>query len=502
MGNENAGLLVPKLCCFLWVCHGVFYLLFSVCSVWSLILVGRYRPSQATGAWACDLAWGGTLAGPSLTFTFWGPGCWKAILGRWRMGESRPHPSWCSKPQGVLHGPVGLELRNPNLKIKVFRISRRQLWSLQPQAWGSLWCMGLREATVELGPALSSAGCCIHDPTVSGLARVFLWPPPDLPPSCIHTQVRGRIPRGLPAAASVPAPFCLRCCSWGECCSPPLQPDRGCSWGLGPKESRIFSRPLCLHLLLPILVKRSPHVKKYLCPLSITLPFCRKMSVTFPSWQQQNLPPALAVSDWEVLDASQGRGMSANSGPGYPSFFFRPLSTWKRRALGQEWRRLDNKSQCMEVSSRGSLSLRKKHRLKTPGEIGPKLGIWNSPSWVQAPVQTFSDCVTLRFHFLLCRSHSCFIPLMWRENELICRGTASPEAITIFASLTGGNTEKEPNSWLQSWFGVFQYYGYHTILKHKSTGIFVGTKYCYFYNSKIIGFNYYNFYNPILYILV
>lgn len=154
-----------------------------------------------------------------------------------------------------------------------------------------------------------------------------------------------------------------------------MQPDRRCSWGLGPKESRIFSRPLCLHLLLPILVKRSPHVKKYLCPLSITLPFCRKMSVTFPSWQQQNLPPALAVSDWEVLDASQGRGMSANSGPGYPSFFFRPLSTWKRRALGQEWRRLDNKSQCMEVSSRGSLSLRKKHRLKTPGEIGPKLGI-------------------------------------------------------------------------------------------------------------------------------
>ena len=362
--------------------------------------------------------------------------------------------------------------------------------------------MGLGEATVELSPALSSAGCCIHDPTVSGLARVFLWPPPDLPSSCIHTQVWGRIPRGLPAAASVPAPFCLRCCSWGECCSPPLQPDRGCSWGLGPKESRIFSRPLCLHLLLPILVKRSPHVKKYLCPLSITLPFCRKMSVTFPSWQQQNLPPALAVSDREVLDASQGRGMSANSGPGCPSFFFRSLSTWKRRALGQEWRRLDNKSQCMEVSSRGSLSLRKKHRLKTPGEIGPKLGIWNSPSWVQAPVQTFSDCVTLRFHFLLCRSHSCFIPLMWRENELICRGTASPEAITIFASLTGGNTEKEPNSWLQSWFGVFQYYGYHTILKHKSTGIFVGTKYCYFYNSKIIGFNYYNFYNPILYILV
>lgn len=106
-----------------------------------------------------------------------------------------------------------------------------------------------------------------------------------------------------------------------------MQPYHGCSWEPGPKESRMFSCPVCLHLPFPVLVKRSPSMKTYRCMLSITLPFHRKMTVTFLSWQQQN--PALAGSDLEVSDASQGPGMSANSGPGCPRFFLLSFSTWK-----------------------------------------------------------------------------------------------------------------------------------------------------------------------------
>ena len=53
-------------------------------------------------------------------------------------------------------------------------------------------------------------------------------------------------------------------------------------------------------------------MRKYFCMLSITLPFRRKMTVTFLSWQQGNPPPALAGSDLEVLIASQGPGTSAD----------------------------------------------------------------------------------------------------------------------------------------------------------------------------------------------
>lgn len=86
-----------------------------------------------------------------------------------------------------------------------------------------------------------------------------------------------------------------------DCLFPLVRAHCGCSWEPGPKERRMFSLPMCLQLLLPVLVKRSPRVKNdNLCTLLITLPFHGKMVVTFPSWQQQNPPSDLAGSDLEV----------------------------------------------------------------------------------------------------------------------------------------------------------------------------------------------------------
>lgn len=144
----------------------------------------------------------------------------------------------------------------------------------------------------------------------------------------------------------------------------------------------MFSRPVYLHLPLPALVKRSPNMRKYFCVLSIILPFRRKMTVTFLPWQQRNPPSALAGSDLEVLVASQGPGTSADpvglAAPVLLAFFFH-----LEKLLDWGWSRLDNKSGCVEVSDRGSPTVRRKHRSKTPGEVESQFGVWNSPSWVQ-----------------------------------------------------------------------------------------------------------------------
>lgn len=115
-------------------------------------------------------------------------------------------------------------------------------------------------------------------------------------------------------------------------------------------------------------------MRKYFCMLSITLPFRRKMTVTFLSWQQGNPPPALAGSDLEVLIASQGPGTSADpvglAAPVLLAFFFH-----LEELLGRGQSRLDNKSGYVEVSDRGSPTVGRKHGSKTPGEIESQFGV-------------------------------------------------------------------------------------------------------------------------------
>ena len=156
-------------------------------------------------------------------------------------------------------------------------------------------------------------------------------------------------------------------------------------------------------------------MRKYFCMLSITLPFRRKMTVTFLSWQQGNPPPALAGSDLEVLIASQGPGTSADpvglAAPVLLVFFFH-----LEKLLDRGRSRLDNKSGCVEISDRGSPTVGRKHRSKTPGEIESQFGVWNSPSCVQVSLSSdvFKLCDTVCFLYLqnVYQTHSGFVPLI------------------------------------------------------------------------------------------
>ena len=154
-------------------------------------------------------------------------------------------------------------------------------------------------------------------------------------------------------------------------------------------------------------------MRKYFCMLSITLPFRRKMTVTFLSWQQGNPPPALAGSDLEVLIASQGPGMSADP-VGLAAAVLLVFFFHLEKVLDRGRSRLGNKSGCMEVSDRGSSTVRRKHGSKTPG--ARVFGVCNSPSWVQVSLglDVFTLCDIECFLYLqnVYQTHSGFAPLI------------------------------------------------------------------------------------------
>lgn len=237
-----------------------------------------------------------------------------------RRWESGPSTGWSSKLHGLtrltcIHASWSHQtyLQNPSSNVKLLRMLRWQPQSIKLQAWGSLLSIGpcvtagvaclSRKPVLLLAPVNSASrtSCCltfvfIRPPTnLLCLSQTLLgygqnaWRLPLLPPSAAPWLFLA-LPKGLPWGAAV-------------CNSlfPLAQPHRGCCWEPGPKERRTFSLLVCLQLLLLILVKRSPRVKNdYLCTLLITLPFSRKMTVTFPFWQQQSPPSDLAGSDLQV----------------------------------------------------------------------------------------------------------------------------------------------------------------------------------------------------------
>lgn len=137
-------------------------------------------------------------------------------------------------------------------------------------------------------------------------------------------------------------------------------------------------------------------------------------------------------------------------------------------------------SQCLEApkalatGGRNTRGRRQGHRLEAGDLKFPNPG--SSPG-------SFSSCDTeTLFSYLqnVYKNDSRFLPLMSGANEQGKCFLRSYENICCFV----GGIIHNCNTALSI--------GYCTVFKYKSTGIFLGAKYCYFYNSKIIGFNYYD----------
>lgn len=184
-------------------------------------------------------------------------------------------------------------LMKPKFKDKIIKTTTEL--GLPSEHWFHVvTCLSMKPVLLLAILSASSSGFCL--PLTSYKPSIFIS----------DTSGCGQVPQGL----TLPLPLAstqlsLRGHCEGtarrDCLFPLVRAHCGCSWEPGPKERRMFSLPMCLQLLLPVLVKRSPRVKNdNLCTLLITLPFHGKMVVTFPSWQQQNPPSDLAGSDLEV----------------------------------------------------------------------------------------------------------------------------------------------------------------------------------------------------------
>lgn len=176
---------------------------------------------------------------------------------------------------------------------------------------------------------------------------------------------------------------------------------------------------MCLQLLLPVLVKRSPRVKNdNLCTLLITLPFHRKMAVTFPSWQQQNPPSDLAGSDLEVSNASQGWGNVCTWWAWLFAAFLAFYFHQERKSSLREQSRSDYKIQCVETSNRNSIHCRKKVHIEDARGSGLKA--WDLEFPNLGSTLAHFQTVTLRLCFLTCGMCIKIIPALyhWCEEQM------------------------------------------------------------------------------------
>lgn len=211
----------------------------------------------------------------------------------------------------------------------------------------------------------------------------------------------------------------------------------------------------------------------YLCTLLITLPFHRKM--TNLSILAATEPPSdLAGSDLEVQNASQASATCAHGGPAcIPGLH----SHQEGDALGG-----NIAGRMTRVGAGGLQRLQpwaEKAHVEGTEATGWQLGIRTFQTWVQ--VLSHFQAVTL-FSYLqnVYKNNSCFLSLMSGANEQEKCFLRSYKNICCFV----GGIIHTCNTALSI--------GYCTVFKYKSTGIFLGAKYCYFYNSKIIEFNYYD----------